>query len=384
MRILFYVIGNRDRSNYLNGHTIRYDGASASGTDTSAILVAEYLADSGNEVVFACEKSNPGETVRGVTYTNLDFDGIDNKEFDILISMLWVHDYDKIPVKIKKGIVYWSHMQWMYGIGELISYANNNNLKLGIVNISEWELSHNNNTIVGYTGNKEILQTIIPNPIITDVVEEVLNLNLVRKPHKFTFHASWARGGRVAYDVVDALPWEDKEFHAFDYLMNIDINWGRSEPIQEGSFLQKHGGVDKITLFKHLAESEYFVYPLYTPYQDVHKDTFSCVVAEALALGCIVLTYPLGAVPEYFGDYCVWLDFPEGVDGTQLQSEALSKDIEGRFIPADKIVEKIKYLEDNPHIKEEIRENAKKYISSTFNINKVGKMWEDFINGLTN
>jgi glycosyltransferase involved in cell wall biosynthesis len=114
----------------------------------------------------------------------------------------------------------------------------------------------------------------------------------------------------------------------------------------------------------------------------VHKDTFSCVVAEALALGCTVLTYPLGAVPEYFGDHCIWLDFPEGVDGEQLQSEALSKDIEGKFIPVDKIVEKIKYLEDNPQIKEEIRENAKKYINSTFNIDRIGKMWDSFLEQL--
>jgi glycosyltransferase involved in cell wall biosynthesis len=382
MRILFYVIGNQHRSNYLNGHTIRYDGASASGTDTSAILVAEHLSKSGHEVVFACQNSNPGETVRGVTYTNLAFDGIDNREFDILVSMLWVHDYKDIPVKIKKAVIYWSHMQWIYGMSELRSYAMEHDLQIGVVHISEWERGHNIDTVEMRTYNKEIFQTIIPNPVITDVVDEVLDLNLTRKPHKFTFHASWARGGRVAYDAVDALPWEDKEFHAFDYLMNIDINWGRGGKIEEGSFLRKHGGVDKITLFKHLAESEYFVYPLYTPYQDVHKDTFSCVVAEALALGCTVLTYPLGAVPEYFGDHCIWLDFPEGVDGEQLQSEPLSKDIEGKFIPVDKIVEKIKYLEDNPQIKEEIRENAKKYINSTFNIDRVGKMWDDFLEQL--
>jgi glycosyltransferase involved in cell wall biosynthesis len=80
----------------------------------------------------------------------------------------------------------------------------------------------------------------------------------------------------------------------------------------QDTFFNKHNGVDKKTLFTHLAESTYFVYPLYTPYKDVHMDTFSCVVAEAIALGCTVLTYPLGALPENFDGYVHWLPQPEG------------------------------------------------------------------------
>jgi hypothetical protein len=59
MRIAFILIGNSRRSNYLNGETLRYGGGGGSGTDTSTILVAEYLASQGNDVVIVTEKLEP-------------------------------------------------------------------------------------------------------------------------------------------------------------------------------------------------------------------------------------------------------------------------------------------------------------------------------------
>ena len=205
-----------------------------------------------------------------------------------------------------------------------------------------------------------------------DIVNEVLESNPIRKKHKFIFHAAWSRGGDVAVETVRQLNYPDSEFHAFDYLMATHAH--------ADSFFKMHNGVDKKTLFTHLAESEYFVYPLYTPYQDVHKDTFSCVIAEAIALGAIPITYPLGAVPENFQDYCVWIDFPESADPEKMQNEQLSKDMTGIFkynIP--NIVEKILYLENNPKVKEELRATGTEYILSKFSANVVGKLWDSFL-----
>ena len=56
MRIAFVVIGNSRRSNYLNGFNLRYGNGGGSGTDTSTVLVAEYLAKQGHEVVYAADK----------------------------------------------------------------------------------------------------------------------------------------------------------------------------------------------------------------------------------------------------------------------------------------------------------------------------------------
>ena len=48
------------------------------------------------------------------------------------------------------------------------------------------------------------------------------------------------------------------------------------------------------------------------------------------------------------------------------------------------IVDKINYLEANPEIKEFYKNAGKNYILENFNIEKVGKMWIDFINDLIN
>jgi hypothetical protein len=392
MRIVLVVIGNSRRSNYINGYNLRYGNGGGSGTDSSSILIAEYLSKQGHEVVLVSDKLepqleesykkkgrvyNPGEEFYGVRYTNIDFDGIENREFDILISMLWFQDYDKLPIKVTKSVIYWSHMQWVYGIDEIVKYTKENNLSLGFVHISEWEKKMTGGLVQSIKNreNKINVQvSLIPNPIMDEMINEVLDQNPKKIPHKFIFHASWARGGNVAVEAVRQLDYEDKQFHAFDYLLATHHH--------EDNFFNRHDGVDKKTLFTHLAESEYFIYPLYTPYQDVHKDTFSCVVAEAIALGAIVLTYPIGALPENFEGYCIWLDFPEGVDVDVIQNEALTKDLDGKFTITDNIVSKIKELENNPQIKEEIRKKGKDYIISSFNVDKVGKMWVDLISKL--
>jgi glycosyltransferase involved in cell wall biosynthesis len=392
MRIAFIVIGNSRRSNYLNGYNLRYGNGGGSGTDTSSVLVAEYLAKQGHEVVFVADKLEPkleeeykakgrvyipGEEFYGVKYTNDNFDGIDNKEFDIVVSMLWFQDYDKLPITVTKGLIYWSHMQWIYGVDHIKNYVKNNNLSLGFVHISEWEKKMTGaltESVRNSEVSKNVQISLIPNPVMDEMINEVLYSKPTRKPHKFIFHAAWARGGNVAIEAVRKLNYPDTEFHAFDYLMATHNH--------QDTFFNLHNGVDKKTLFTNIAESEYFIYPLYTPYQDVHKDTFSCVVAEAIALGAIVVTYPLGALPENFGEFCQWLDFPEGVDVEKMQNESLTKDLEGKFTISDNIVEKIKYLEENPQIKEELRKKGKESINSRFNVNTVGQMWTDLINKL--
>lgn len=391
MRIAFIVIGNSRRGNYLNGHNLRYGNAGGSGTDTSSILVAEYLAKKGHDVVFVIDKLEsqlerqykdrgdsfiPGTKINGVTYTYIDFEGIENLEFDILVNMLWFHNYESLPIKVTKSLIYWSHMQWLYGAGEITKYAEKNNLSVGIVHISNWERSMTDNVVNGMIKSyPNIKRTTIPNPIMDDIITEVINQSPQRKPYKFVFHASWARGGNVAIDAIRKLSFDDKELHGFDYLITI--------PDFNDDFFVRHNSVDKKTLFTHIAESEYFVYPLYTPYQDVHKDTFSCVVAEAIALGCIVITYPLGALPENFNDYCVWLDFPPDTDPEKMQKEPLSKDLDGKFIYTDNIINTINKLENNPQLKEQIRQSGTQYILDNFNSSKVGEMWEDFIKEIT-
>jgi predicted RNase H-like nuclease len=66
-----------------------------------------------------------------------------------------------------------------------------------------------------------------------------------------------------------------------------------------------------------------------------------------------------------------------------MQKEQLSKDEEGKFNYTKNIVEKIKYLEANPELKNKVRTQGKDFIFQKFNSNKVGLMWRDFISQLT-
>jgi len=392
MRIAFITIGNSRRSNYVNGYTMRYGGGSCSGTDTSVILIAEYLSKFGNEIVVATDDLEPelkdeyrkleinydyGYYYNGVSYTNLNFDGISNKKFDILISMLWFENYDLLPISVSNSLIYWSHMQWIYGIDSIVNYVKKHNLNLGIVHISDWEKKMTGNvsrTIQENLGEESVKIETIPNPIMDEIIDEILKEKPIKKPHKFIFHASWARGGDIAYSAIDKLTYEDKEFHAFDYLITI--------PSNDAKFFYKHDGVDKKTLFKHLAESEYFIYPLYTPYQDVHKDTFSCVVAEAIALGVTVITYPLGALYDNYKDYCQWLQLPIDFDLETVQNEPLTKDLDGKFKIDENIVHMIHYLEQNPQAKNLVKDNGYNYITSKYKLETIGNMWLNYIENL--
>jgi hypothetical protein len=393
MRIAFILIGNSRRSGYLDGETLRYGGAGGSGTDTSTILVAEQLAAAGHEVVVTSEKLEPaleakyaeagqhfnsGRVVNGVQYCDIEFNGVENKAFDVLVSSLWFQNYSKLPITVSKAVLYWCHMQWIYGIGELVQYAKEHNLALGFVHISEWEKSMNADVVEAARSRYPAHTVIIPNPEPDDVIEKVKAENIVRKPHKFIFHAAWPRGGDVALEVVRRLPYADKEFHAFDYLMVIHDHGDE--------FFNMHNGVDKVTLYRHLAEAEYFVYPLYTPYQDVHKDTFSCVVADAIALGCTPVTYPLGALPENFEGYCQWVNFPTGANQATLQAESLSKDLDGKFKSEEAVnnlVSAVEYLDNNPALKDKIKAEGTQFVLDKCGMAKVGQLWGDFLAQLT-
>lgn len=359
MRIAFILVGNESRKGRLTGYDIRYGGASSSGTETNVIYLAEYFSSIGYKTTVALEKCEEPIESGGVFYTDFNFTDDTDLEYDILISCLWFKDYSSLPIKVNKALIYWCHLAWGYAYNEMSEYIKEHNLKFGLVSISNWAYKHNAEIshIISHSGI-ETYDTVIPNSVAVDVIKEVLDSSPKRNPHKFIHHGQWSRGGDTAYRAFKSLNWEDSEFVSFDYINRI-------------------GGLDKKTLFTEIASSEYFVYPQITHGRLVYKDTFSVSIAEAIGLGATVITYPLGAVPEYFGEYCQFLEYPEGVDLKRMEEERLSE--ESKLDCIDNIIDKIKWLETNPDAKEKARKAGIDYIVNNFDINVIGPKWASYL-----
>ena len=357
MKIVFLLPGTEGRPKILNGNTIVSGGAPSSGTDQSIIMISEYLASNGYDVTIVLDKTDKQEC-NSVKYIDFTYEGIN--ETDILVSCLWFDKYDLIPFKVTTGLIYWYHMAWVYGINEMINFSLKNNIKMGFVNISEWSAKQNDWSVsMGISKVEGSVKKIIPNPIMTELMDSISPIE--RKENSTIFHAQYGRGGDIARRVVNELGWD--ETFLFDY-----INPGN--------------GTDKLTLFNKLLESDYFIFPLYHPNGCVYKDTFSCSVAEAIAAGVIVVTYPLGAIPEYFSDGCVFVDFPPDADMVKMMTEHVTCNAE-YMNRTENIIKKIKHLEEHKELKEEIRIKSKDLIKHNFSINIVGKKWIELINELT-
>ena len=87
---------------------------------------------------------------------------------------------------------------------------------------------------------------------------------------------------------------------------------------------------------------------------------------------------------KYLSAFPLKLDPPPNTDLDLMQTQTLSKDEEGLFNYTENIVDKINYLESNPEIKEQYKNLGKQYILDNFNIEKIGKMWKNYINQLVN
>lgn len=369
VKVVFLLTGNECRNGPVHGDTLR-GNIGMSGTDQTTILVSEYLASQGIQVTIAAPNgATPGTTIRGVVYTNMKFDGIQDPTFDVFVNTLWFQDFDSLPIKVTKAVVSWIHVPYVFGVDELKEWTTRDGLKYGVVHLSEWCKKLNTETAKHVT--HDVIQHVIPNPIATEIAREVDDEGISRVQRDCVFHGAWSRGGHVALRVMKELGWHDSKMHVCDYLM------GRpNDPM-----IQSFGSVGKRDVFRQISKADYFIYPLAREDGETHKDTFACVVAEAMAMGAIVLTYPVAALPETYQDTCFWLPFPQGIqDMDHMLHAPLSKD--PVMVECNHIVESLRFLEANPSLKQMMREKAKAFVLSKYNPEEVGKKWVALIQEL--
>lgn len=367
--VVFLLPGTDHRPYNINGETIRYGGAPSSGTDQSVILVAEHLANTGWDVTIVLEKTDFNK-VNGVKYTNFTYEGLKDKKINILISTLWFgetakpyefpYHYEDLPFLVTEALIYWQHMAWLYSTEHIKNFLSNNpQLAFGLVSPSAWALSQAGTDTFG---NLLTLKTVIANPLMTDVIKNIEKNEIPKRVPKSTiFPVQHSRGGLISKKIVDQLGWE--KTHVFNY---IDPN----------------SGLDKKELFLKMYESEYFLYPaMYDDYSLLVKDTFGCGVLECMAMGVIVITYPVGGVIEHFKEGCVFLSYPPEIDIEKIDtgySIHCCKD----FQVEDQFKKTIEVLEANPNLKEILRTKAMDISRNRFSEERIGKEWEAFINEL--
>lgn len=378
MRLVFIVIGNEGRNGKVNGDTIRTGGVGASGTDQSTILCAEYLAGKGHDVVVAMPKSTVGEVCRGVMYTDMEFTGVAeaDREFDVMFTMLWFQEFDKLPIKVRHGLVVVQHMQYVYSHCEISKYVRDNDLALGAIHISDWEMDRTRRDLDSM--GRPCMHALIPNPIMTDLAEQVAAEGITRVPHSLVFTAAWNRGAEACKDMFQEHlnEWEDRTLTLNDYTQ-CTLSWHNDPRIRE------LGSTDKVSLLRNLARSEYFVYPSVNRGGGMHYDTFGCVVAEALLMGVIPVCYPLGALQEVFGDTLAFMPFPPTLP--QYKIDALKVgglgEVPELFDPAH-IAAFVKELDKDEARKAQLREAGRKLVMESYGIDKVGPQWEGFLQQL--
>lgn len=282
-----------------------------SGSHTAAIGVMEVLARNCPRHDFIlCRSSIEGVSEIG----NLSYiDTAPPPDTDVLI----LTTMDMFPQGYYpnlKHVVYVTHTIWTpSAITEFVKLTNVARLKLSVVNLCEWTrlyLLNNglNDNLVGLFNSPRISNHTIGNPLLDDILPE---LDTIREkvPHSYAFVAVWERGGDVALrafrKIRELVP--EAQFHVASY-DSSPMNTSEPEP---NVFIHKSLG--KKALSDLLAKTERLMYPLSLPNGLVHKDTFGCVVSEALACGIRVITYRQGALEELYGEWAEFVDVPVDV-----------------------------------------------------------------------
>ena len=330
-----------NRKQKWNGDIIRTGGCGVSGSENTLILVGEGLSKNGYTVDFVSENVLKGLN-RGINYT----DTIDYVNTEILITVEWnQYNFSKFT-NLKKIIINMASVNRNPGNIYINLRNDNPNANLIYVYPSDWAYRASNH-YAGYDLNGYVIN----NPLMNDMLVPISNKN----DTSFSWHAAWERGGEVAKKIFDKFN-KNGNFYKLNYVDPNESN-------------------DKSAVISNLNKSKYFVYPLVLPDGRVHKDTFACCVAEALAMGVKVITWPIAALPElYDGGGIYFVDYPNDANVSNLTNyEFISDDSLKSDEAIDLFVNKLNEIEANNEIFDS------DYYRNKFNPDTITEQWINVI-----
>lgn len=371
MHILFIISGTATRKNLWNGHIIRYGGVGVSGTDQSAVLFAEKLASRGHTVHYISETCKRGTEYKGVTYSNAYPEN--TQLYDAIVTTCNLPIPPSVTFPNAKTLSIYCQCNAIPDANQLDAFIQRHpSCKIRAVHVSEWGKE---STIQSFPHYRKYIDkdVVIYNPLMMDVLESV---PIQKQPKTFIFHAVWERGGDVAQEVFDRLGWtrEGGKMMALDYDTSSKIATSEDKKISG----------DKSEIARMLSNADYFIYPLVNSnnrWRDVvHKDTFGCCVSEALAMGAIVITWQVGALPELYNGYAQFAEFPTGANVNSLTGTGVSVDASLRSNEAvENIIKIIRHLESNPSLKDQIRKDGMDYARNKFNADTLCPLWDQVL-----
>lgn len=324
MKFLFYIPHDANAHTTWDGAMVRDKGVGVSGTHLATIVAAEQLAasDPNNKCTVLYNGNN--KIANGVWYPARDAD-LRGMRYEVLCIPSWTGENmlsRQRVVQLLEGnpigrIIVWFHcpycMPAMQEFLVAIKQGLGRDISIDYLHIASWSARNVKRMLEGnrVINNSSTRHYIIPNPLMDDVLPALTTVQLSKPQKDFVFIASIERGGGVAQNVHNILRGRDKSWGSF---ITHD-------------YTKKDVQLDKVGVYEALKGARYFLYPLVLPSGKVHRDTFGCCVAEAIAMGVEVVSYQIGALPEHFGDMIHWLPLPGG-----LNTEYFNENIDDRFV----------------------------------------------------
>lgn len=248
-----------------------------------------------------------------------------------------------ITDKSRTKVVLWFHC---FIDDTIVRYHQSHRFDVFGIGVSEWVTQHYKHIFDErhiWTVRNAVSPLFHRNTIVTQSM---------KNRGSWSYHATYDRGGAVALRVFERvrriIPQSATHFDMMSY-------YTPDSKHVTPSYVTRHGSVSKTRVAEILTASEYFVYPLVTPENHVHHDTFGCVILEALSLGIIVVTWNVACIPLIYSDYIIGLEPPQGypkndrfVKDPWFSSEEAVNQLTNAVIS----------LEMDPHRKERIRQRG--------------------------
>jgi glycosyltransferase involved in cell wall biosynthesis len=311
-----------------NGYTARYSKG-ISGTHSASMYLAEEFAARGFQVDFA------SPNVLAVPHLDVNYINVDEADVDIVYDMVFMTN-NLLDLQIINKVIHYKN---------LFILMNNPLINPQLINLFKIE---RRKVVVAYVSQASKEAICLQNPLLNNLDSMLLynSINvkdlapISQKEDAFVFFACSDRGYRVAEKVADAFP----TFKLYSNTYANELKYLLREQT-------KNSGKNEV--FKCLAKSKYFVYPLVNTEKGcMHYDTFAYVILEALLHGVIVISVRNPVFKELYGDAICYVEMDDimSFDCFKTWSSSIKTSVDFSMflsVYTGRFIEKIKMLEQN-------------------------------------